>query len=133
MKNKISDLRNHLFETIEALKDDENPMELARAKAISEVAQTIINSAKVEIEFMEVTGEMEQTEFFDALRLEDREDSRPRPLRLPGDRRTGMSDLLEKLESVDALNSWVRSRSFYGPIVSARRRIYEAKKFALKD
>lgn len=44
-----------------------------------------------------------------------------------------MSDLLEKLESVDALNSWVRSRSFYGPISSARRRIYEAKKMALKD
>lgn len=91
MKNKISDLRNHLFETLEALKDDEKPMELARAKAISEVAQTIINSAKVEIEFMEVTGEAEQTEFFDSLRLiegADRGDARPRPLALPTGRRT---------------------------------------------
>jgi hypothetical protein len=44
-----------------------------------------------------------------------------------------MSDLLEKLASVDALNSWVRSRSFYGPTVSPRKRIYEAKKMALKD
>jgi hypothetical protein len=70
VKNKISDLRNHLFETLEALKDEENPMDLGRAKAISEVAQTIINSAKVEIEFLEVTGEVESTEFFDAISLE---------------------------------------------------------------
>lgn len=87
MKNKISDLRNHLFETLEALKDDEKPMELARAKAISEVAQTIINSAKVEIEFMEVTGEVEATGFFDALRIEDRPGAMARPLRLPTDLR----------------------------------------------
>jgi hypothetical protein len=85
VKNKISDLRNHLFETLEALKDDEKPMELARAKAISEVAQTIINSAKVEIEFMEVSGEMESTEFFDALRIEDRG---VRPLALPAGRKS---------------------------------------------
>lgn len=80
MKNKISDLRNHLFETLEALKDEEKPMELARAKAISEVAQTIINSAKVEIKFMEVSGEMETTDFFDALRLNEGAEARPRGL-----------------------------------------------------
>ncbi len=68
MKNKISDLRNHLFETLEALKDDDKPMDVTRAKAISDVAQVIIASAKVEIEFMEVTGEMESTEFFDSIR-----------------------------------------------------------------
>jgi hypothetical protein len=56
MKNKMSDLRNHLFETIEALKDEEKPMDLARAKTISEVAQTIINSAKAETEFIVATG-----------------------------------------------------------------------------
>jgi hypothetical protein len=72
VKNKMTDLRNHLFETLEALKDEEKPMDLARAKAISEVAQTIINSAKVEIEFMEVVGGVEEVEFFDAQRrLED--------------------------------------------------------------
>lgn len=56
MKNKIEDLRNHLFATLEALQDKEKPMELDRAKTIAEVAQTIINSAKVEVEFLEVTG-----------------------------------------------------------------------------
>ena len=56
MKNKIEDLRNHLFATLEALQDKEKPMELERAKAIANVAQTIINSAKVEVEFLAVAG-----------------------------------------------------------------------------
>ena len=56
MKNKISDLRNHLFETIERLKDEEKPMDLDRARAVAEVADRIIDSAKVEVKFMEVTG-----------------------------------------------------------------------------
>lgn len=53
-KNKISDLRDHLFETLEALRDEKEPMDIARAKAIAEVAQVIIESAKVEVHFMEV-------------------------------------------------------------------------------
>ena len=56
MKNKIDDLRNHLFETLEALKDKENPMDIERAKAIAQVADVIVESAKVECRFMEVTG-----------------------------------------------------------------------------
>lgn len=55
MKNKIEDLRNHLFVTIESLLDPEKPMELDRAKVVAEVAQTIINSAKVEVDFMKAT------------------------------------------------------------------------------
>ncbi len=55
-KNKISDLRDHLFETIEALKDKDQPMDLARAKAISDVAQTIINVAKVEVDMVKAAG-----------------------------------------------------------------------------
>ena len=56
MKNKISDLRDHLFATLESLRDEDKPMELDRAKAIAEVSQQIINSAKVECEFLEITG-----------------------------------------------------------------------------
>lgn len=52
-KNKISDLRDHLFETIEMLKDPEKPLELERARAICNVAQTIINAAKVEVDLVE--------------------------------------------------------------------------------
>ena len=64
MKNKIGDLRNHLFETLEALKDPEKPMEIARAKAISDVAQTIINAARVELKAYEVLDEGDPEKFF---------------------------------------------------------------------
>lgn len=56
MRNKIEDLRNHLFATIESLQDEEKPMDLDRAKAIADVAQVIINSAKVEIDFLNKVG-----------------------------------------------------------------------------
>jgi hypothetical protein len=62
----MSDLRNHLFETLEALKDHDHPMDIDRAKAISDVAQTLINSAKVEIQFLEAVGGSPGGEFFDA-------------------------------------------------------------------
>lgn len=61
MKNKITDLRNHLFETIESLKDAEKPMEIERAKAIADVAQVIVNSAKVEVDFLRMQGEYENS------------------------------------------------------------------------
>ena len=66
MKNKIEDLRNHLFATLEALSpDQENPMDIGRAKAITEVAQAVINSAKVEVEYLRVrNGAAPGTAFF---------------------------------------------------------------------
>lgn len=57
MSKTIDDLRAHLFQTLEALSDKAAPMDIARAKAISDVAQTIINTAKVEVDFARVTGE----------------------------------------------------------------------------
>jgi hypothetical protein len=51
-RNKITDLRDHLFETLESLKDPDRPMPIDRARAIAEVAQTIINSAKVEVDLV---------------------------------------------------------------------------------
>lgn len=62
----MTDLRNHLFETIERLSDEEKPVEIERAKAIADVAQTIINSAKVELQFMELTGRTASEEFFNS-------------------------------------------------------------------
>ncbi len=56
MSNNIEGLRAHLFETLAALKDKNNPMDIERAKAVSEVAQVIINSAKVEVEYAKATG-----------------------------------------------------------------------------
>lgn len=62
-KNKIDDLRDHLFETLEALRDKEDPMDLARARAVADVARVIIDSAKMEVEFLKVTGATKSTEF----------------------------------------------------------------------
>ena len=56
MKNTMVDLRNHLFATIEALLDQDNPMDLERAKAVADTSQVIINSAKVETDFLKAVG-----------------------------------------------------------------------------
>lgn len=59
-KNKITDLRNHLFEVIELLKDEEaNSMSIDKAKAIADISQVIINTAKLEIQFIQATDQME--------------------------------------------------------------------------
>jgi hypothetical protein len=76
MRNKIEDLRNHLFETIEALKDRDSPMELERAKVIADTAQVIINSAKVEVDLLRATGGSRGSGFFPA------EEEEPKRLRL---------------------------------------------------
>lgn len=55
MANNIERLRDQLFKTLESLNDSENPMEVGRAKVAAEVAQVIINSAKVEVEHLRVT------------------------------------------------------------------------------
>jgi len=64
MKNTIDDLRNHLFATIEALMDSEKPMPVEQAKAINQTAQTLINSAKVEVQYLEATGQDAGGTFF---------------------------------------------------------------------
>jgi hypothetical protein len=69
MKNKITHLRNHLFETIEALKDPDHPMEVQRAKAIYETARTIIESGKLELQFIELVGKGEDSPFFEQPQL----------------------------------------------------------------
>ncbi|GAC1640114.1 MAG: hypothetical protein NVS9B14_21510 [Candidatus Acidiferrum sp.] len=61
--HNIKELRRHLFETIEALKDKDKPMEIDRAKAIAQVAGTIIESARVEVKFAELTGQESASEF----------------------------------------------------------------------
>ena len=67
-KDKIQDLRHHLFETIEMLKDKE--MDITTAKAIAEVSQVIINTAKVEVQFLREMGSNRHTGF---MQLENKE------------------------------------------------------------
>ena len=54
----ISDIRNIMLEQMKALRvaaPDAIEAELKRSKAISELGQTMINSAKVEIDYLQVT------------------------------------------------------------------------------
>lgn len=53
----VTALRAHLFAALDGLRDKENPMEIERAKAIADVAQVVINSAKVECDHMKLTGD----------------------------------------------------------------------------
>lgn len=72
-KNKINDLRDHLFEAIEMLKDEESNMTVEKAEAIAQLSQTIINSAKLEIDYMKVadkvTGITHPSEFLNPKQL----------------------------------------------------------------
>lgn len=54
MSNTINDLRTTLFETLQAVKS--GGIELDRAKAICDISQTIINTAKAETDFAKATG-----------------------------------------------------------------------------
>ena len=56
MSNDINQLREIMFETLRSLKDQAQPLDVERAKAISNAAQVIINSVKVEIDYLRVSG-----------------------------------------------------------------------------
>lgn len=61
MKDGIQHLRQHLFETIEMLKSGE--MEIDKAKAIAEVGGKIIETAKVEVDYLRATDQSTGSEF----------------------------------------------------------------------
>lgn len=59
MRNKLSDLNNHLFEQLERLnnddlKGDELKTELERSKAMSAIATQIVNGTKVVVDAMKM-------------------------------------------------------------------------------
>lgn len=68
-KNKIEDLRNHLFLTLEKLQDGE--IEIETARTIAEVSQAIVNTAKVEVQFLKEMGSNRHTGF---IALNDKND-----------------------------------------------------------
>lgn len=68
MKTKITDLREHLFAQLErlgdeALDNDGIKREVERSKAIQGVASTIIDSARVEVDYLRTTGQDRGTDF----------------------------------------------------------------------
>lgn len=62
MKNKLSDLNNHLFAELERLGDDELTgdaliTEIEKAKAISNVSSQIISNASLQLKVVELQCE----------------------------------------------------------------------------
>lgn len=52
----IDDLRAELFATLKQLRDKDHPMDVARARAVVDVASVIVDTAKVEVAMIEATG-----------------------------------------------------------------------------
>lgn len=50
MGKTIDDLREMIFETMRAVKD--GSMDIERAKAVGDLGQVVINSAKVEVQYL---------------------------------------------------------------------------------
>lgn len=69
----INHLREHLLSTLASLRDRENPMEPDRARAVAQVAGVLVDSARVEVEYIRATG-ADRSDFLE---------SNPGPLGLP--------------------------------------------------
>lgn len=50
----INDLRSTLFDTLKGIKD--GSVDLEKARAINEVSKTIIDTAKVEVDYLKING-----------------------------------------------------------------------------
>lgn len=53
----ISQLRQHLLDTLSDLRNREQPMEPDRARAVAQVASVLVDTAKVEVDYLRATGQ----------------------------------------------------------------------------
>nr|VFK14969.1 MAG: hypothetical protein BECKLFY1418C_GA0070996_101213 [Candidatus Kentron sp. LFY] len=60
MKNTMTDVRNLLIETIESVKSGD--MAIDKAKAIAQVAGVVVDSGKVEVDFLKALAELPPTQ-----------------------------------------------------------------------
>ena len=65
MSNNITAVRQHLLDTLADLRNRENPMEVDRARAVADVARVLVESAKVEVDYIKATAG-NNTPFLDA-------------------------------------------------------------------
>jgi hypothetical protein len=67
--NHVSTVRKHLLDQMKALRGASSPeeieRELGRSKGVSELAQAVVNVAKVQVDYLKVTGQG-STPFLDA-------------------------------------------------------------------
>lgn len=53
----INTLREHLLATLADLRDRKHPMEPDRARAVAQVASVLVDTAKVEVDYIKATGQ----------------------------------------------------------------------------
>lgn len=63
----INTLRTELLATLADLRNRHNPMEPDRARAIAQVASVLVDSAKVEVDYLRATGQ-DNSNFIDGLK-----------------------------------------------------------------
>lgn len=71
MSKTIDDLRTALFDTLEQVKA--GTMDLDKARAVNELGKTLIDSARVEVDYLRTTGG-EASSFIDTTPDEDEKD-----------------------------------------------------------
>lgn len=53
----INDVREHLMQTLQSLRDKDRPMDIDRARAVAQVASVLVDTAKVEVDYLRATGQ----------------------------------------------------------------------------
>ncbi len=87
MPNKIDDLRDILFAQLARLNEDRSPEEIARAKAVRDVAGAITDTARVEVDYLRATGANQGSDFLEG-DVKPREIPRP-PMAMINNSRSG--------------------------------------------
>ena len=67
MSTHISELRTELLATLRDLRNRNNPMEPDRARAVAQVASVIVDTARVEVDYIKATGQ-DTSNFIDCLK-----------------------------------------------------------------
>lgn len=76
-QHTIADLRRRLFESIDGVKN--GTLDIDRAKIVSDLSQVIVNTAKVEVEYLRATGGGE-SDFIEAADAADAAETPPAKL-----------------------------------------------------
>lgn len=63
-KTTIADVRELLMGTLRDLRNRDTPMELDRARTVAQVATVLVDTARVENDYLKLTGQ-ERSEFLD--------------------------------------------------------------------
>ena len=64
-RTHINEVRAALMGTLNDLRDKDKPMEVDRARAIAQVATVLVDSARVENDYLKITGQ-DRSEFLES-------------------------------------------------------------------